>query len=117
MHMRNFCLYGDIFMARLPEGTEGSIQNGIRPVLIVSNDLANKHSSVITILPITSSQSKSKLPTHVEIQDCGLTKRSLILAEQITSLNRKNLQRKMGTIRLTVYEERVKKAMAVQLNL
>lgn len=104
-------------MARLDEETEGSLQAGIRPVLIVSNDKANEHSSVITVIPITSRLEKKKLPTHVYVQNCGLKKTSVILGEQILSINQSRLSHKIGSIKETVYEERVKRAIRIQLNL
>ena len=117
MDRNNLCRNGDIFMAKLPEKTEGSLQAGTRPVLVVSNNKANRHSPVINILPITGSRTKNRLPTHVEIEDCGLTKRSLILAEQITSINKESLMKKMGSIRMTPYEQKVRKALEIQLSL
>jgi len=107
---------GDIFWAKLGEETEGSLQTGARPVLIVSNDKANEFSSVITIIPITSKM-KKKLPTHVLIKECGLEKPSIALAEQITSINKERLERKIGSIQQTVYVRLVKKAIEIQLNL
>lgn len=111
------CKNGDIFMARLDEDIEGSLQSGFRPVLIVSNDKANCYSPVINIIPITSKLGKKKLPTHVLLKECGLVQQSIILAEQITSINKSRLIRYMGNIRETPYEERVKKAIGIQLNL
>lgn len=108
---------GDIFMAALPDDMEGSLQSGTRPVVIVSNDMANKHSPVLTILPITSRMTKKNLPTHVPVEECGLEKKSLVLAEQIMSINRKDLLKKMGSITNTIYERRVKRAMEIQLSL
>lgn len=77
------CRRGDIYIARLDKDAEGSLQSGNRPVLVVSNDMANKHSPVITVVPITSQMGKRKLPTHVRIEDCGLPKPSIVLGEQI----------------------------------
>lgn len=111
------CKNGDIFMADLPIDTEGSLQSGIRPVVIVSNNLANRHSPVITILPMTSQMSKKKLPTHITIEDCGLKIKSIVLAEQIMSINKKSLIRKMGSITETVYEPKIKRAIEIQLSL
>ena len=85
------CRRGDIYIARLEKDTEGSLQSGKRPVLVVSNDKANEHSPVITVVPITSQMSKRKLPTHVHIEDCGLSKPSIILGEQILSINQSRL--------------------------
>lgn len=111
------CRNGDIFMARLDEDVEGSLQSGFRPVLVVSNDKANCYSPVINIVPITSKLGKKKLPTHVLLKECGLVRQSVILAEQITSINKSRLIRYMGNIRKTPYEEKVRKAIGVQLNL
>lgn len=82
---------GDIYMADLPDDRGGSLQSGSRPVVIISNDLANAYSPVITILPMTSKTEKKKLPTHVVIKDCGLKKCSIVLAEQIMSINKNQL--------------------------
>lgn len=111
------CKKGDIFWAELGEEAEGSLQAGARPVLVVSNDKANEFSPVITIIPITSKMGKKKLPTHVLIKECGLEKPSIALAEQITSLNKGRLGRKIGSIQQTVYVSLVKKAIEIQLNL
>lgn len=111
------CRYGDIFWVELGRGIDGSLQAGARPVLVVSNDKANEHSPVITIIPITSRMGKKKLPTHVLIKECGLEKPSVALAEQITSINKDRLDRKIGSIKQTVYVRLVKKAIEIQLNL
>ena len=114
-----YCKNGDIFMADLPEDREGSLQSGIRPVLVISNNLANFHSPVITIIPLTSRTHKKPLPTHVVINErgFGLEKRSVVLAEQIMSINKKQLKRKIGSISATAYVEKVKKAISIQLSL
>lgn len=80
---------GDIYMAELPDDEGGSLQSGTRPVIIVSNNLANKHSPVVTVIPLTSQLSKKKLPTHTIVDECGLDKKSIVLAEQIMSINKK----------------------------
>lgn len=108
---------GDIFMARLSADEDGgSIQEGRRPILIISNDLANKHSPVVTIVPITSKLRKKQLPTHVLIEGCGTVKKSIVLAGQIMSLNKSRLGKRMGSIKETVYESQVDKAIKIQLN-
>lgn len=106
---------GDIYMANLGED-EGSLQAGLRPVIIVSNNAANEHSPVITVIPMTTKK-KKRLPTHVYIQDCGLPKPSLALAEQITSINKSKMIEKMGSIQQTVYEKQVTSAIKVQLSM
>lgn len=110
------CRNGDIFWAEMGE-KKGSLQFGERPVLVISNDKANKFSPVITIIPITSKIGKAKLPTHVLIKECGLEKPSIALAEQITSINKDRLGRKIGSIQQTVYIGLVRRAISIQLNL
>ena len=75
---------GDIFYADLSP-VVGSEQGGIRPVLIVQNDIGNKYSPTVIVAAITSKINKAKMPTHIEIEGTrhGLTKDSVILAEQI----------------------------------
>lgn len=111
------CRNGDIYMAQLDEDIGGSLQSGFRPVLVVSNDKANYFSPVINIVPITSKLGKKKLPTHVLLKECELLRQSIILVEQITSVNKSRLIRYMGSIKRTPYEEKVKRAIGVQLNL
>ena len=109
------CRRGDIFWAELEGEAGSSMQAEARPVLVVSNNKANQYSSVITVIPITSKMGKTKLPTHVLIKECGLSKPSIALAEQITSINKDRLDRKIGSIQHTVYVGLVKKAIGIQL--
>lgn len=109
------CRRGDIFWAELEGDAGSSMQAGRRPVLVISNDKANQHSPVITIIPITSKMGKAKLPTHVLIEECGLSSPSIALAEQITSINKERLGRKIGSIQHTAYVGMVKKAIGIQL--
>lgn len=108
---------GDIFMAQLEEHLDSSVQSGFRPVLICSNNKANFFSSVITAIPITSKK-KRNLPTHVCLEGCGLSKKfNIALCEQILSLDKLKLIKRIGTIRNTIYEEQIKKAIEIQLDL
>ena len=84
--------------------------------MIISNDKANEHSPVITIVPLTSKLGKHRLPTHVLVNQCGLTKPSIVLAEQIMSLNKTRLKRRLGSIKETIYESQVDQAIKIQLN-
>lgn len=111
------CRKGDIFWAELGEEREGSLQAGARPVLVVSNNKANEFSPVITIIPITSKMCKAKLPTHVLIKECGLERPSIALAEQITSISKDKLERKIGSIQRTAYVGMIRKAIQIQLSL
>ena len=88
---------GDIYYADLSP-VVGSEQGGLRPVLIVQNDVGNKYSPTVIAAAITSRLSKTKLPTHIDIyaNDAGLSKDSVILLEQIRTLDKKRLKEKMG---------------------
>lgn len=111
------CKVGDVYMAKLNDDVDGCIQTGVRPVIIVSNDKANEYSPVITIIPLTSKMDKRSLPTHVYMANCGLSKPSIALAEQITSLNKTRLLKYLGNIMSTEYENKVRKAIEIQLNM
>lgn len=88
---------GDIFYADLSP-VIGSEQGGVRPVLIVQNDVGNKYSPTIIAAAITSQINKAKLPTHIEIsaQEYGLQKDSVILLEQIRTIDKRRLREKIG---------------------
>lgn len=90
---------GDIFYADLSP-VIGSEQGGVRPVLIVQNDVGNKFSPTVIAAAITSQQSKAKLPTHIQLgaQNCGLMKDSVVLLEQIRTIDKKRLKEKMGCL-------------------
>lgn len=90
---------GDIFYADLSP-VIGSEQGGIRPVLIIQNDIGNKYSPTIIIAAITSQINKAKLPTHVEIssEEYGLNKDSVILLEQVRTIDKRRLKDKIGHI-------------------
>jgi mRNA interferase MazF len=93
----NMIKRGDIYYADLSP-VVGSEQGGIRPVLIVQNDIGNKYSPTVIIVAITSQINKGKLPTHVEIgaEDYGLPKDSVILLEQVRTIDKKRLKEKIG---------------------
>ena len=88
---------GDIYYADLSP-VIGSEQGGLRPVLIVQNDIGNRYSPTVIAAAITSRMSKAKLPTHIDIfaGEVGLAKDSVILLEQIRTLDKKRLKEKMG---------------------
>lgn len=90
---------GDIYYANL-NPVIGSEQGGTRPVLIISNDIGNKHSPTVVVAAITSRvQTKAKLPTHTVINDFeGLDKGSIILLEQIRTIDKKRLREYLGTL-------------------
>ena len=78
----------------------GSEQGGIRPVLIVQNDIGNKHSPTVIAAAITSKKEKSALPTHISVQasSCGLAKDSVVLLEQVRTLDKRRLKERMGEL-------------------
>lgn len=88
---------GDIFYADLSP-VVGSEQGGVRPVLIVQNDVGNKFSPTVIAAAITSQMGKAKLPTHIEIRaaDYGLQKDSVVLLEQIRTIDKRRLKERMG---------------------
>lgn len=90
---------GDIYYADLSP-VVGSEQGGMRPVLIVQNDTGNKHSPTVIAAAITSQIGKAKLPTHIELeaQNYGLTRNSVILLEQIRTIDKSRLRERMGKL-------------------
>lgn len=91
---------GDMFYADLSP-VVGSEQGGIRPVLIIQNDVGNKHSPTVIAAAITSQIGKTKLPTHIEIDQKlakGLKSDSVVLAEQIRTIDKSRLKEKIGHI-------------------
>ena len=90
---------GDMFYADLSP-VIGSEQGGIRPVLIIQNDTGNKYSPTVIAAAITSQTGKSKLPTHIEItsKENGLKSDSVVLAEQIRTIDKSRLKEKIGHI-------------------
>lgn len=92
----NIIKRGEIYMANIPKQA-GSIQYGYKPIIIVSNDKCNEHSDVFSAFVITSRQTKSKLPTHVDIGlESGLKLPSIVLCEQPRSFTKDILDYKVG---------------------
>ena len=90
---------GDMFYADLSP-VVGSEQGGVRPVLIIQNDVGNRHSPTVIAAAITSQTGKNKLPTHIEIgsQNNGLKSDSIVLTEQIRTIDKSRLKEKIGHI-------------------
>ena len=90
---------GDIYYADLSP-VVGSEQGGMRPVLIVQNDTGNRYSPTVIVAAITSQTGKAKLPTHIDLaaQNSGLTRDSVVLLEQIRTLDKRRLREKMGRV-------------------
>ena len=108
---------GDIYYADLSP-VVGSEQGGVRPVLIVQNDIGNKYSPTVIAAAITSQREKSKLPTHIELtsERCGLSKDSVVLLEQIRTIDKRRLKEKMGTID-DIAIVKVNKALSISFGL
>ncbi len=108
---------GDIFYADLSP-VVGSEQGGLRPVLIIQNDVGNRYSPTVIAAAITSRMGKTKLPTHIDIyaDRVGLAKDSVILLEQIRTLDKRRLREKMGHLDEAVMAE-VNNAIAVSFGL
>ena len=90
---------GELYYADLSP-VVGSEQGGVRPVLIIQNDVGNKYSPTIIAAAITSKLDKARLPTHVNIDgnNCGLPKNSVVLLEQLRTLDKQRLKEKIGTL-------------------
>lgn len=108
---------GDIYYADLSP-VVGSEQGGMRPVLIVQNNVGNRFSPTVIAAAITSQLNKAKLPTHIEIEarTYGLSKDSVVLLEQVRTLDKRRLRKKMGRLDESVME-RVDDAIAVSFGL
>lgn len=108
---------GDIFYADLSP-VIGSEQGGQRPVLIIQNDVGNRYSPTVIAAAITSKMSKAKLPTHIDIyaEHVGLTKDSVILLEQVRTLDKRRLREKIGHLDEAAMQ-RVNQAISVSFGL
>lgn len=88
---------GELYYADLSP-VVGSEQGGLRPVVIIQNDVGNKHAPTTIVAPITSRLTKTPLPTHIEFCGCGLSKDSVMLMEQIRTIDKSRLKQKMGSL-------------------
>ena len=108
---------GDIFYADLSP-VVGSEQGGVRPVLIVQNDVGNRYSPTVIAAAITSQRFKTKLPTHISVNadSCGLSKDSVVLLEQIRTLDKQRLRERMGNLQDSDMN-RIDNALSVSIGL
>jgi mRNA interferase MazF len=105
---------GELYYADLSP-VVGSEQGGVRPVLIVQNDIGNKHAPTVIAAAITSRLSKAKLPTHIELTpSAGLPKDSVVLLEQIRTLDKTRLQERIGEVNVDTMK-RVNNALLISL--
>jgi len=109
---------GDMFYADLSP-VVGSEQGGIRPVLIIQNDMGNKYSPTVIAAAITSQVNKNKLPTHIEIdsEEFGLKSDSVVLAEQIRTIDKSRLKEKIGHIDDEKVMNKINNAIGVSFGL
>ena len=109
---------GDMFYADLSP-VVGSEQGGIRPVLIIQNDMGNKYSPTVIAAAITSQTGKAKLPTHIEINSdtCGLKNDSVVLTEQIRTIDKSRLKERIGHIDDESIIDKVNNALGVSFGL
>ena len=108
---------GDIYYADL-RPVVGSEQGGVRPVLVIQNDIGNRHSPTVICAAITSKMNKAKLPTHVELDTrrCNMVKDSVILLEQLRTIDQQRLKEKICHIDSDLLE-RVNQALKISLEL
>jgi len=108
---------GEVFYADLSP-VVGSEQGGVRPVLVIQNDIGNRHSPTVICAAITSKMNKAKLPTHVELDTrrCNMVKDSVILLEQLRTIDKQRLKEKICHIDSDLLE-RVNQALKISLEL
>ena len=113
------CKRGDIYYADLGEKSGSCEQGGIRPAVIVSNNKANANSPVITVVPLTTKiWKKPYLPTHVQIPysvTTGLHRKSMALAEQVETMDKKKLTEKIGEISDALLMDQITVALQIQI--
>lgn len=110
---------GEIYYVDFGENTATSVQSGIRPALIVSNNRANRYSPVITVVPLTTKTWKKRYqPTHVFLSGMagfGLSRNSMVLAEQLLSVDKSRIRDKIGEITDVETMARITKAVQIQI--
>lgn len=108
---------GDIFYADL-RPVVGSEQGGIRPVLILQNNVGNRHSPTVICAAVTSKMKKAKLPTHVEVssRDYGMERDSVILLEQVRTIDKARLKDRVCHLDAAILQK-VEKALKISLDL
>ncbi len=108
---------GDVFFAEL-DPVIGSEQGGVRPVLIIQNDVGNQHSPTTIVAAITGQMCKAKLPTHVDLagRENGLSKNSVVLVEQVRTIDKKRLKERICTLDKNIMEQ-VDQALQISMGL
>ena len=108
---------GEIYLADLSP-VVGSEQGGVRPVIVVQNNIGNRYSTTVIISAITSRLNKAKLPTHVEIEGSsfGLAKNSVVLCEQVRTIDKRRLKMKLGAVD-DITMKKIDRALMVSLGI
>lgn len=107
----------DIWLAELPAMPESHVQSGVRPVIVVSNDVANTHSPIISIVPLTTNLSRVDMPTHTVLHSRFLNSPSMALCEQLMTIDKSRLINRMGALECLHERLAVKHCVQVQLGL
>ena len=98
------CTRLELWLVDLPKPSDDThVQYGVRPAIVISNDAANENSPAITVIPLTSNRKKGQLPTHVFISNAGLSRSSIALCEQIHTLDKRRMLKKLGQITNPLY--------------
>lgn len=106
---------GDIFIVTLDKLPNNSTINGTRPVIVVSNNRANTYSSLVTVVPLTR-KNKKPMPTHIHLEGYGLDWPSTVLAEQVLTISKTTLSKKIGTINGTNIQSEIDRCIRLQLD-
>ena len=112
------CTRLELWLVDLPKPSDDThVQYGVRPAIVISNDAANENSPAVTVIPLTSNRKKGQLPTHVFISNPGLSRSSIALCEQIHTLDKSRMIKKLGQITNPFTIRAVEYGLAVQLGL
>ena len=108
---------GEVYVADL-SGSIGSEQTGTRPVVIVQNDIGNQHSPTVIVACITTKAKKTGMPTHIMVRmsEGSLCRRSMIMAEQLRTIDRKRLRDRIGTVD-DLTQKQIDRAISISLAL
>ena len=106
----------EIWQADLPAAANSHVQGGSRPVIVVSNDMANRYSPLVTVVPLTT-RKKTPLPTHVVLSNRALKRTSLALCEHILTLDKEHLRFRIGYVYDSADRYAIDRALVVQLGM
>lgn len=108
-------LRGDIYMATLETEENSHVIRGVRPVIVVSNNTVNYYSPVINVIPLTA-QKKKPLPVHVDLSGFGLAKDSTAIVEQVLTIDKSSLVKRIGSLAGTEKMQEIVSALKIQLD-